>query len=105
MLTRTTRDAKNQVGATVVQELEKSFSNQKVASSIPCRSILEQGTKPLIAPDVQCAISKMCIHCTSHICKSLWIKASAKCATYNVYTFYIYTDGTLHIRSKKCVYI
>ena len=50
-------------GATVVQEVEKSFSNQKVASSIPCRSVLEQGSEPLIAPDVQCAISekfKMC---------------------------------------------
>ena len=34
---------------TVVQEVEKSFSNQKVA--------LEQDTEPLIAPDVQCAIS------------------------------------------------
>src|SRR4029434_1468812 len=59
--------------ATVVQEVEKSFSNQKVASSIPCRSVLEQDTEPLIAPDVQCAISvkcKMCIHCKSHICKS-----------------------------------
>ena len=43
--------------ATVVQEVEKSFSNQKVASSIPCRSVLEQDTEPLIAPDVQCAIS------------------------------------------------
>ena len=43
--------------ATVVQEVNKSFSNQKVASSIPCRSVLEQGTEPLIAPDVQCAIS------------------------------------------------
>ena len=64
-------------GATVVQEVEKSFSNQKVVSSIPCRSVLEQDTEPLIAPDVQCAISvnvKMCIH----PCKSLWIKASAK---------------------------
>ena len=63
--------------------VEKSFSNQKVASSIPCRSVLEQDTEPLIAPNVQCAISvnvkcKMCIHCKSHICKSLWIKASAK---------------------------
>ena len=63
--------------------VEKSFSNQKVASSIPCRSVLEQDTEPLIAPDVQCALSvnvkcKMCIHCKSHICKSLWIKASAK---------------------------
>ena len=37
--------------------VEKSFSNQKVASSIPCRSFLEQDTEPLIAPDVQCAIS------------------------------------------------
>ena len=50
----------------MVQEVEKSFSNQ-VASSIPhCRSILEQDTEPLIAPDVQCAISvdvKKCI-CT-----------------------------------------
>ena len=44
-------------GATVVQEVEKSFSKQKVASSIPCRSVLEQDTEPLIAPDVQCAIS------------------------------------------------
>ena len=63
-------------GATVVQEVKKSFSNQKVASSIPCRSVLEQDTEPLIAPDVQCAISEKCkmrIHC-----KSLWIKASAK---------------------------
>src|SRR4029434_5730853 len=71
-------------GATVVQEVKKSVSNQKVASSIPCRSVLEQDTEPLIAPDVQCAISvnvkcKMCIHCKSHICNSLWIKASAKC--------------------------
>ena len=45
------------LGATVVQEVEKSFSNQEVASSIPCRSVLEQDTEPLIAPDVQCAIS------------------------------------------------
>ena len=47
-------------GAAVVQEVQevkKSVSNQKVASSIPCRSVLEQGTEPLIAPDVQCAIS------------------------------------------------
>ena len=44
--------------ATVAQEVEKSFSNQKVASSIPCRSVLEQDTEPLIAPDVQCAISE-----------------------------------------------
>ena len=39
----------------MVQEVKKSFSNQKVA--IPCRSVLEQDTEPLIAPDVQCAIS------------------------------------------------
>src|SRR4029434_6306072 len=45
------------VTAIVVQEVKKSFSNQKVASSIPCRSVLEQDTEPLIAPDVQCAIS------------------------------------------------
>ena len=48
------------IGAAVVQEVEKvekSFSNRKVASSIPCRSVLEQDTEPLIAPDVQCAIS------------------------------------------------
>ena len=44
-------------GATVVQEVEKSFSKQKVASSIPCRSVIEQDTEPLIAADVQCAIS------------------------------------------------
>ena len=41
----------------MVQEVEKSFSNQKVASSIPCRGVLEQDTEPLIAPDVQCATS------------------------------------------------
>ena len=29
---------------TVVQEVEKLFSNQKVASSIPCQSVLEQDT-------------------------------------------------------------
>ena len=65
--------------------VEKSFSNQKVASSISCRSVLEQDTEPLIAPDVQCAISvnvKMCIH----PCKSLWIKASAKCKCNVPYT-------------------
>ena len=45
------------MGATMVQEVDKSFSNQKVVSSIPCRSVLEQDTEPLIAPDVQCAIS------------------------------------------------
>src|SRR4029434_92796 len=39
------------------REGKKSFSNQKVASSIPCRSVLEQDTEPLIAPDMQCAIS------------------------------------------------
>ena len=61
----------------MVQEVEKSFSNQTVASSIPSRSVLEQDTEPLIAPDVQCAISvnvKICIHPY----KTLWIKASAK---------------------------
>ena len=36
----------------MVQEVEKSFSKQKVASSVPCRSVLEQDTEPLIAPDV-----------------------------------------------------
>ena len=42
----------------MVQEVEKLFSNQKVASSIPTvESVLEQDTEPLIAPDVQCAIS------------------------------------------------
>ena len=51
--------------ATVV---EKSFSNQKVASSIPCRNVLEQDTEPLIAPDVQCAISVnvKCVYIVSH---------------------------------------
>ena len=37
--------------------VEKSVSNQKVASSIPCRRVLEQDTEPLISPDVQCTIS------------------------------------------------
>ena len=41
----------------MVQEVKKLFSNQKVDSSIPCRSVLEQDTEPLNAPDVQCAIS------------------------------------------------
>ena len=41
----------------MVHEVKKSFSNQKVASSIPCRSVLEQDTEHLIASDVQCAIS------------------------------------------------
>src|SRR4029434_9641591 len=49
----------------------------------PVEASLSKTLNPLIAPDVQCAISvnvkKMCIHCKSHICKSLWIKASAKC--------------------------
>ena len=45
------------VGAAVIQEVKKSFSNQKVASSTPCRSVLEQDTEDTIAPDVQCAIS------------------------------------------------
>src|SRR4029434_11156610 len=73
---------KTKYGATVVQEVEKSFSNQKVTSSFPhCRSVLEQDTEPLIA---KCAVCHQCkckmyIHCKSHICKSLWIKASAKC--------------------------
>ena len=48
--------------ATVVQGVEKSVSNQKVASSTPCRSVLEQETEPLIAPDVQCAISVKCVN-------------------------------------------
>src|SRR4029434_3573666 len=65
------------IGATVVQEVEKTFSNQKVVSSIPCQSVLEQDTEPLIAPDVQCAISVKCKMCI-YPCKSLWIKASAK---------------------------
>ena len=47
----------------MVQEVEKSVSNQKVASSIPCRSVLEQDTEPLIAPDVQCAISVKNVKC------------------------------------------
>ena len=47
----------------MVQEIEKLFSNQKVASSIPCRSILEQDTEPLIAPDVQCAINVKNVKC------------------------------------------
>ena len=41
----------------MVQEVEKSVAIRRVASSIPCRSVLEQYTEPLIAPDVQCAIS------------------------------------------------
>src|SRR4029434_9733138 len=52
-----------QAALTVVQEVEKSVGNQKVASSIPCRSVLEQDTEPLIAPDVQCAISVKCKMC------------------------------------------
>src|SRR4029434_10651410 len=44
------------LGGAVAQEAERSFSNQEIASSIPCRSVLEQDTESLIAPDVQCAI-------------------------------------------------
>ena len=44
-------------GFAVVQEVEMLFSTQKVASSIPCQSVLEQDTEPLIASDAQCAIS------------------------------------------------
>ena len=46
----------------MVQEVEKSFSNQKVVSSLPCRSVVEQDTEPLIAPDVQCAINVKCVY-------------------------------------------
>src|SRR4029434_5526436 len=31
----------------------------------------------------------MCIHCKSHICKSLWIKASAKCNVNVVKTLHV----------------
>ena len=41
----------------MVQGVEKSFNNQKVASSIPCRNVIEQDTEPLMAPDVQFAIN------------------------------------------------
>ena len=41
----------------MVQEVDKSDSNQKVVSSIPYRSVFEQDTEPLFAPDVQCAIN------------------------------------------------
>ena len=41
----------------MVYEVEKSVAIRRVASSIPCQSVLEQDTEPLIAPDVQCAIS------------------------------------------------
>ena len=60
----------------MVQEVEKLFSNQKAASSIPCRSVLEQDTEPLIAPDVQCAIS-VNVKCVYYVSR-FWIKASAK---------------------------
>ena len=65
-------------GATVVQEVEKSVSNQKVASSIPTvEASLSKTLNPLIAPDVQCAIS-VDVKCIYKTCKSLWIKASTK---------------------------
>src|SRR4029434_3358499 len=41
----------------LAQWVEKSSSNHKDATSILYRSVLEQDTEPLIAPDVQCAIS------------------------------------------------
>ena len=52
--------------------VDKSFSNQKVASSIPCRSVLEQDTESLIAPNVQCAISVYvkCVYIVSRTCVS-----------------------------------
>src|SRR4029434_7466751 len=98
-----TRFVPGMILPTVVQEVEKSFSNQKVASSIPCRSVLEQDTEPLIASDVECAISVngkciMCIHCKLHICKLLWIKASAKCKCnrvnyHNLQQFSLFATG------------
>src|SRR4029434_9981196 len=51
------RTFKKKMGGGSGRVVDKLFSNQKVASSIPCRSVLEQDTEPLIAPDVQCAIS------------------------------------------------
>ena len=41
---------------TVVHRVENSLSNHQVASSNPCRSVLEQDTKPP-GPDVHCTIS------------------------------------------------
>src|SRR4029434_1161494 len=72
--------------------------------SIPCRSVFEQDTEPLIAPDVQCAISvnvKMCIH----PCKSLWIKASAKCkcnvnVMYTVSRSILATHSSVHLHKE-----
>ena len=58
----------------VVQEVEESFNNRKVASFdsplllTKCIGVLEQDTEPLTAPDVEMQFS----------CRSLWIKASAK---------------------------
>src|SRR4029434_8989904 len=51
------RTFKKKMGGGSGTVVDKLFSNQKVASSIPCRSVLEQDSEPLIAPDVQCAIS------------------------------------------------
>src|SRR4029434_7230947 len=51
------RTFKKKMGGNSGTVVEKSYSHHKMASSIPCRSVLEQDTEPLIAPDVQCAIS------------------------------------------------
>src|SRR4029434_6407588 len=53
----------------LAQVVKKSFSNQKVVSSVPCRSVLEHDTKPLIAPDVQCAIS-VNVKCVYIVCRT-----------------------------------
>ena len=50
----------------MVQEVEKSFSNQKVASSIPCRSVLEQDTERLIAPECAISVNVKCVYIVSH---------------------------------------
>src|SRR4029434_10278045 len=91
--------------ATVVQEVEKSVTKQKVASSIPCRSILEQDTEPLIAPDVQCAISVnvKCVYILEQGNEPL-IAPDVQCAiSVNVKCVYIVSCTYSTICPTKCL--
>src|SRR4029434_7761370 len=63
------------LGATVVQEVEESFSNRKIASLIltKCRSDPEQDTEPLIAPDAAacvcvCVCARVCVCVSVCVC-------------------------------------
>ena len=60
----------------MVHEVENSLSNHQVASSIPCRSVLEQDTEPT-APDVNCpmSVNVTCVYSlVSRLGVAKWLK-------------------------------